>query len=613
MCGIAGFFQPEGDFLSAAPLYRNILKKMNQVQKHRGPDDEDLCLFPHCGLSHVRLSIIDLKTGRQPMQVFSSHHPVTIVHNGEIYNMNEIRQGLMERGEHFSTTSDTEVLLRAYLCYGISFLSMLNGIFACAIYDRRSDELFLFRDHFGVKPLFYAMAKDGTLLFSSEIKGLFCYPSFSPVIDDNSLREVFGLGPAKSYGSGVFKDVLEVLPGHFLRVSKDVHEMKAYWKLESQEHTDSFSRTIERTSQLLTSSIQRQMLSDVPVCTFLSGGIDSSIVTAVCAGELKKQNQQLSTFSFDFVGNDHYFQSNAFQPSQDRPYVEKMVGHCNTRHHFLTCSNQDMLDNLFECVRARDLPCMADVESSMLYFCKQVVPHNKVVLTGECADEVFGGYPWFHKQECFDSPYFPWSMEPDFRSLLLKDEVAETLKLKDYIFQACQNTIKETPCLPGESFVEKRRREISYLNLRWFMATLLDRMDRTSMHCGLEARVPFADPDLVSYVFNIPWEMKTPDGLVKGLLRKSAEHLVPNGILYRPKCPYPKTYHPEYEARVKRLLEEILSDSSAPVMKYLDAEKVKKWLSTPLDYGKPFYGQLMAGPQLIAYLLQINYWLSLYR
>lgn len=613
MCGIAGFFHPEGSFTSASPLYQSILKKMNQVQKHRGPDDEDLCLFPHCGLSHVRLSIIDLKTGRQPMQVFKSRHPVTIVHNGEIYNMNEIRQKLAAKGEHFSTTSDTEVLLRAYLHYGISFLSMLNGIFACAIYDRRSDELLLFRDHFGVKPLFYATAKDGTLIFSSEIKGLFCYPSFSPVIDDNSLREVFGLGPAKSYGSGVFKDVKEVLPGHFLRISRNGCRMKAYWKLESHEHTDSFSKTVKQTSRLLTSAIRRQMLSDVPVCTFLSGGIDSSIVTAVCAKELQKQNQPLDTFSFDFAGNDHYFKSNAFQPSQDRPFVEKMVAHCKTRHHFLTCSNEDMLDHLFECVRARDLPCMADVESSMLYFCRQVTVHNKVVLTGECADEVFGGYPWFHKQKCFDSPYFPWSMEPDFRSLLLKDEVAETLKLKEYIFHACQKTIAETPVLPGESPVEKRRREISYLNLRWFMATLLDRMDRTSMHCGLEARVPFADPELVSYVFNVPWEMKTPDGLVKGLLRKSAEHLVPKEILYRPKCPYPKTYHPQYESRVKQLLNEILSDSQAPVMQYLDAEKVKKWLSTPLDYGKPFYGQLMAGPQLIAYLLQVNYWLSLYR
>ena len=289
-----------------------------------------------------------------------------------------------------------------------------------------------------------------------------------------------------------------------------------------------------------------------------------------------------------------------------------MVEYAHTNHHYLECCNKDLYEYLFKAVDARDLPCMADVEASMLYFCEKVARYNKVTLTGECADEIFGGYPWFHKNECFEADCFPWSMDFTPRTMLLKDEVAAVLPLEEYAREAYHKTITETPILMGESAEEKRRREISYLNLKWFMQTLLDRMDRTSMHVGLEARVPFADHRIVEYLWNVPWNMKCKDGVVKGLLREASKDYLPEEVLYRKKSPYPKTYDPAYEGLLRRELLAVLSKPSSPLNQLIDLKKVEAFLQCPSDYGRPFYGQLMAGPQLLAYLLQINYWMEKY-
>ncbi len=612
MCGIAGFANFTLEYLPDFIKWKKILEEMNRVQKYRGPDEDGTFLAAHCGLGHVRLSIIDLKSGQQPMTRRKDGGACTIVYNGEIYNMKELKEELWEQGVRFETDSDTEVILAGYQQYGVDIAAHLNGIFSFAIWDERIQRLFLFRDRLGVKPLFYTI-RDGGIVFSSEIKGLLVYPGMKAQADREGLCEIFGLGPAKTYGTGVFKNVHEVLPGHFMEFGKDGIKDNCYWKLESGQHTENFEETVHHTAWLLEDAIELQMLSDVPICTFLSGGVDSSLVTAVCSRKLKEQGKQLDTYSFDFVDNDVNFKANAFQPTQDRPYVEQMVEFAGTNHHFLECSYASLYDYLFEAVEARDLPCMADVESSMLYFCRKVAAHNKVTLTGECADEIFGGYPWFHKKECFDADIFPWSMDMSMRSMLLKDEVAAELPLEEYARAAYEKTIAETPVLEGENPKEKRRREISWLNLKWFMQTLLDRMDRTSMRSGLEARVPFADHRIVEYVWNVPWEMKCSDGIVKGLLRKASENLLPYEVLYRKKSPYPKTYDPAYENLLREHMTELLQDQNAPVCTLLDRKKVMDFMESPVDYGRPFYGQLMAGPQLLAYMLQVNHWLEKYQ
>ncbi len=535
-----------------------------------------------------------------------------IVFNGEIYNMNELKAELILEGAEFETASDTEVILVGYMLHGSSFIKKLNGIFAAAVWDSSSRRLCLFRDRLGVKPLFYTKAGD-TFLFASEIKGLFAYPGVKAVLDRDGLCELFALGPAKSYGKGVFKDIFEVLPGHCITLEDDAFSDEAYWTLKSRPHTDSFDATVEKTAWLLEDAVKKQMLADIPISTFLSGGIDSSLVTAICAKELHRQGKQLNTFSFDFTGNSKYFKSNDFQPSQDRPFAEQMVSHCGTNHRFLECGNADQLNCLYLAVNARDLPCMADVESSMLYFCSKVAPHNKVTLTGECADEIFGGYPWFHSKTAFETDAFPWSSDLAPRRALLDDALIAELRMEEYARAAYEKTIHETPVLPEDSPEEKRRREIAYLNLRWFMVTLLDRMDRTSMYNGLEARVPFADHRIVEYVFNVPWEMKCKDGIVKGLLRHAGTKYLPKDILWRKKSPYPKTYDPSYEKLLGKQLKEVLATPNAPIRTLLDPKKVHAFLDSPSDYGRPWYGQLMAGPQMLAYLLQVNYWLKAYR
>lgn len=613
MCGIAGFVDFGRNFEDRRSKWEQVLENMNRVQKHRGPDEDGILLLPHCGFAHVRLSILDPSCGQQPMTRKEGGRRCSIVYNGEIYNMKALRRQLEGEGVFFETDSDTEVLLLGYLHHGTSFFEKLNGIFAFAVWDDLRKNLVLVRDRAGVKPLFYTV-KNGTLIFASEIKALFCWPGMTPAVDSQGLCEVFGLGPAKTYGKGVFKDVYEILPGYYCELQRETEGLipHAYWRLESRPHEESWEETVEHTRFLITDAVKQQLLSDVPVSTFLSGGVDSSLVTAIAAKELALQGKLLNTFSFDFKDNDVNFQANAFQPTQDRPWVDRMAAYCGTNHHYLECRNADLYEELFHAVDARDLPCMADVESSMLYFCRQVVPHNKVTLTGECADEIFGGYPWFHKKECLEADMFPWSMDFDIRTMLLKDEVQKELPLEEYARAAYHATVQETPILEGENPRERRRREISYLNLKWFMATLLDRMDRTSMYAGLEARVPFADHRIIEYLWNVPWDMKCHNGIVKGLLRTAGEGYLPEEVLYRKKSPYPKTYDPEYEQILKWRVQQLLEDTSQPLNILIDKKKVERYLETPKDYGRPFYGQLMAGPQLLAWLLQVNYWLGKY-
>ena len=611
MCGIAGFYNPHDHYLKEKEHYESVLQAMAERLRHRGPDDAGRWLSEHGGLSHARLAIIDLAGGHQPMVKSGSGQTFAIVYNGELYNTDELRQELMAAGYSFQTSSDTEVILAGYMEYGPDFVKRLNGIFAFAIMDTALNRLCLFRDRAGVKPLFYTVRGE-ELIFSSELKGILAYPGVKAQLDRRGLNEVFSIGPARTYGCGVLKDMEELLPGHYLICTPDGIRQQSYWKLVSRPHEDSYERTIEKTSFLVEDSVRRQMVSDVPICTFLSGGVDSSLVSAICAKELKKQGKRLTTFSFDFVDNDKFLRANSFQPSQDRPYVDQMVKFLDSDHHYLECGNLTQADRLFDSVLAHDLPAMGDIDSSMLQFCSMVKEHNKVALTGECADEIFGGYPWFHKKECFEAHTFPWTMDLAPRKALLDDNFLEYLDMDRYVLDTYERSVAETPVLAEDSPEEARRREIAWLNLRWFMQTLLNRMDRTSMYSGLEARVPFADHRIMEYVWNVPWDMKTRDGLVKNLLRQSGKGLLPDEILFRKKSPYPKTYDTAYEKLLVDRVREMMDDSHAPVMDFLDRKKLARFLTSPSDYGKPWYGQLMAGPQMLAYLLQVNFWLKTY-
>lgn len=611
MCGIAGFCNFEYDYTRNSLLFTKVLDDMHDCLSHRGNDQFGHYLKEFVGLSHARLSIRDIKNGCQPMVRKLGMQEYAIVYNGEIYNTDELIPDLKQAGYTFQTTSDTEVILYAFIHYGPDFVNRLNGIFAFAIWDSARQQLYLYRDRVGIKPFFYYI-KGNQLVFASEPKALFCYPDVCPHLNTSGLQEVLGIGPARTSGNGIFEHVYEVLPGHYMCYGKNGFTDHAYWELFACEHTDSYAATVEKVSFLVRDAVTRQMVADVPVCTFLSGGIDSSIVTAIAASYMKEHGETLNTFSFDFKGNDQYFQSNSFQPERDLPYVNIMLKHYATNHTYLVCDETLLADTLYAAVDAKDYPGMADVDASLLYFCSLVKQHNKVALTGECADEIFGGYPWFYRPELLNRDGFPWSLDISARTLFLKDEWISLLDLQNYSYDRYQTSLAQAPVLSGESAEERRRRGIAYLNIKWFMQTLLDRMDRTSMYSGLEARVPFADHRIIEYVFNVPWEMKYQNGVEKALLRDAAADLLPPELLHRKKSPYPKTYHPGYEQALCKRFAQIITNPNAPIAPLIDTEKAFRFMESPKEYGKPWFGQLMAGPQLIAYFIQLNYWMEKY-
>ncbi len=612
MCGISGIYRQVGGMKQEERHYRNVLLAMNKAQKHRGPDEEGVYLSDKCGLAHVRLSILDLKMGTQPMYYHTGTEKYAMVYNGEIYNMHEIRKELIEYGIAFETACDTEVILKGYSVWGKDIAKRLNGIFAFAIWEEEAKRLILCRDRLGVKPLFY-MVHGEEVLFASEIKSMLAYDKRIATVDRQGLCELLALGPAHTCGRTVYQGVTEVKPGVVCQMDERGIREETYWQLEGHEHEDSEEKTVEKTAFLIRDAIRMQLLSDIPVCTFLSGGLDSSIVTSVANECMKQKGMSLSTYSFDFEGNEEYFAANSFQPSQDAPFAKEMSEYLGTEHTILTCSNEKLFSHLYDAMKARDYPCMADVESSLLYFCGEVSKHFKVTLTGECADEIFGGYPWFYRKDMFERHAFPWSYDMKARTALLKTELVEELEFKQYSMEAYENTIAKTPRLSGETGEDARRRELSYLNLKWFMATLLERMDRTSMYHGLEARVPFADHRIVEYLYNVPWHIKFMGDMEKGLLRHAAKGLLPDSVLFRKKSPYPKTYHPNYERLLKEAFAKILKCEDEPVRQLIDVGKVKSYLEMPMSYAKPWYGQLMAGPQMLAYYLQINMWLKEYQ
>lgn len=553
----------------------------------------------------------DFVTEGVPIKKQMTDKKYAIVYHGEIYNSKELTSMLLRKGCSFESNLEEEIILNGFSVYGTEFVKEINGVFAFAILDEKMKRLELFRDRLGAKPLFYTK-QDETLIFSSDIDGIFEFSGMEARLDRKGLNEVFSVGPAKTYGSGVFRGIEEVIPGHRISYSENGIESSCYWKLESKEHTDSYRDTIEKTAYLVKDAVKRQFVSQVPVCTFLSGGLDSSLVSAICAEKCKETGTQLHTFSFDFVGSEEQFEANAFQPSRDRPYVEQMVDFLHTAHTYLECDSKMQAELLSTSIDAKGLPAMADVDSSLLYFCSKVSETHKVALTGECADEIFGGYPWFHKKECLEASTFPWTMDLAPRKALLSEEFLDALQMDAYVQETYEKSVAETPRLLGENKEEQRRREISYLNQKWFMQTLMDRMERTSSYAGLSARVPFADYRIVEYLWNVPWEMKAREGVVKSLLREVGKGLLPEHVLLRRKSPYPKTYDKQYEAVLVKWFRKIMQDSEEPIRAFLDPKKVETFLQSPSDYGKPWYGQLMAAPQMLAYLIQVNYWLKKY-
>ena len=532
-----------------------------------------------------------------------------IVYNGELYNTDEIRQALSKHGHCFQGHSDTEAVLHAYAQWKETCLQKLNGIFAFCVYEKNSGRIFLARDRMGVKPLFYKQHGAG-LLFASEIKTILAYPNVGAEIDANGAAELLLLGPGRTPGSGVFRGIYELEPGCCAYYENNHLTVNRYWKLTDREHTDSFDETVEKVRFLVMDSIKRQMVSDVPLGTFLSGGLDSSIISAVCASHMRDKGERLKTFSVDYVDNEKYFTPNKFQPNADGVYIRIMQEALDSEHAWTVLPSQALIHALEDATIARDLPGMADVDFSLLVFCGEIRNKVKVALSGECADEIFGGYPWFRDPEVRAAEGFPWAQNTAYRASFLHPQILKTIDPEEFVMDRYRQTVNETDVLPGTSPEERRMKEMVNLNYRWFMQTLLDRKDRMSMYNSLEVRVPFCDYRIAEYLYGTPWSYKDYQGREKGLLRTAMLGILPDEVLWRKKSPYPKTWDPMYLQIVSDSLKEILSRQDSPIFQLVNKEALGSLLNREQLW--PWYGQLMRLPQTIAYMLQIDFWMRKY-
>ncbi len=589
MCGIVCMCNWNHDISDK----ENELNEMIDLLRYRGPDDSHTYVSHHVLMAHRRLSIIDLKNGQQPMH----YKQYSIVYNGEIYNMIEIKKKLVALGYHFKTMSDTEVILAAYDAYKEKCIEMFEGIFAFVISDGK--HLFIARDQMGVKPLYYAF-KNQTLIIASEIKSILYYLK-EAVVDNDGIRELLGLGPSCTPGRTVYRDVFPLRAAHYMIYDGDIH-IHRYWMPKVKEHTDSLEETINKVRELVIESIQNQLISDVPISSMLSGGLDSSIITAISSQFIT----HLSTYSISYEGQKDYFKAYDYQTSMDDEYIDDMVLKYQSEHKNVTLSQEDLIQGLETSLIARDMPGMADIDSSFYLFSKEISKNHKVCLSGECADEIFGGYPWFYKEELYNQPHFPWMRDLDLKMKLFHKDI-QSLNIKDYIIKQYHQSLNE---IDSNDFKQK----MMYINMEWFMQTLLTRCDSQTMRSSIEVRVPFASTKIFEYLYNMPYSYMFYDNEEKGILRKAFEKDLPESITHRKKNPYPKTHHPLYTKLIVEKLKESLKDSSNILYQLFDKEALMKLIETKGESFKaPWFGQLMMGPQLLAYLYQIALWGKIYK
>ncbi len=606
MCGIAGWLDDTIDLRNK----ESELKMMSESLKRRGPNEQGEYIKHDVALLHRRLSVIDIENGKQPMMLEFKGEKYIIVYNGELYNTEELREELKSLGHKFFSHSDTEVLLHCYAEYGKKCVHKLNGIYAFAIYEENSKKLFMCRDRIGVKPFFYYKYKGG-IVFASEIKALLKSGMAKPTVNETGLYEIFFLGPSRTPKNGVFKGIKELRPGEMAIYKNGKLYKEKYYRIIAHEHTDSESQTIEKTRFLLTDAIERQLVSDVPMCFFLSGGLDSSIICKTAANYYDKNNLgNIHTYSVEYEDNRKFFTKSTFQPNADFDYISIMVDDTKSSHTEVVLNNTDVMNALYDSVIARDLPGYVDIDSSLLLFCNEIKKDYTVALSGECADELFGGYPWYHNKNILFEECFPWSRSQDIRRSILKKGILKNGE--EYVMSKYFDTIRHADKLPTDSTVDKRMREMFMLNFEWFMQCLLERKDRCSMYQGLEVRVPFCDYRLVEYAYNMPWQLKAYNGREKGIIRKAFEDILPYDICYRKKSPYPKTHNPEYMKMCSQKVIEILESKNSVLCELLNKEGVLNIIENPDKISSPWYGQLMRAPQIMAYIIELDFWFKEY-
>ncbi len=590
MCGI--FYK--SNFYTKTDEKRFI--RACNLLNHRGPDDYGFLFNKEHSFGHKRLAIREIEKAKQPMSILNDH----LIYNGELYNQEDL---LPKLSEPLEFESDTLLLLKLLMSYKERILKDLNGIFAF-VYTHL-DEVWIVRDMFGVKPLYYTFYNQD-ILVSSEIKSILEYTNHR-VIDKDGLCELLGMGPSHSQGKTIFKDIYELKPGHYLKWKKGSPiEEHVYYQLEAKEFHLSYKDTKKRVRFLLDRAIQRQMISDVDLSTFLSGGLDSSIISTIVA----MHKDTLDTYSISYENSE--FKENAFERSRDSDFTHLVSDAISSTQHDIMIDNSSLVEGLKKAVLIRDTPGMTDIDSSMYFLATKIREKHRLGLSGECADEVFGGYPWFYEKKRKLST-FPWIRNLDYKESLLSPKYKKILHLKEYVMNEFQTAIQETPTLPSDSRTTIRDRQLSYINMKYFMTNLLDRKDRLTMAASIEVRVPFCDKDLVDFLYNVPFQYKYRNKVEKKLLRDAYEGTVIDEVIQRKKSPYPKSNSSEYHEEVVQLLKHTLEDKNSILYEIFDIEKIQAIIDSKEELEVPWYGQLMRKTAFLAYLYQIDYWFKAYK
>lgn len=604
MCGIAGWV----DWRRDLKQHPEVIGAMTRTLRHRGPDDQQTWRSTHALLGHTRLAVIDIDGGGQPMEYARpGGGRVALTFSGEIYNFVALRSELKSRGWGFRTRSDTEVLLVGYLHWGADVVQHLNGMYAFAVWDEQEQTLLLARDRLGIKPLFYA-AVNGGLIFGSEPKALLAHPEVVAEVDATGLAELFALPRARTPGHAVYRGLNELRPGCVVVGGASGWTERPYWSLEARPHTDGFAETVAEVRRRLVAIIGRQVVADVEIGTLLSGGIDSSAITALAAERLGTRLTSHSVRLSGANGPD----GDTWRPSDDEPYAHLVADKLGLRRIVTEVDADALLAERDRGLRARDLPGWGDLDVSMYLLFRDTREVCTVALSGEAADEVFGGYTWQLDPRFVEHNSFPWMYGRQQPDTLLREDVRRELRPDQYREDRYRQALDEVPYLAGEDGERRREREVFYLGLTRWLGALLDRKDRMSMAVGLEVRVPFADHDLAEYLYNVPLEVKCRGGMEKALLREACRGLVPHEVVSRTKSAYPASRDASYLQTLRTLVLDLVSNPSRPVFDLLDRGAVRaavaseaRTLPGPITATTPAIG--------LSYILELDRWLELYQ
>jgi asparagine synthase (glutamine-hydrolysing) len=519
MCGICGIY----NFGNSAPVSDKILIDMNNALSHRGPDDSGIYINKNIAFAHRRLSIIDLENGRQPMA--NEDNTVWITYNGEIYNFMELKKQLAEKGHVFKTNCDTEVIIHSYEEYGTDCVLKFNGMFAFAVWDSREKILFLARDRLGIKPLYYTIS-NGNFVFASEIKALLRHPSVKTEVEKKSIPEY--LFCTSLLGSNtMFKNISALPAGHMVLFKNGNNKVTQYWDLELKSAPVdelSFDQYKELIFSILDDSVRMRLMSDVPFGSLLSGGLDSSIISALATKHVK---QELKTFSMEYSRNIEMGTQ-----SLDTKFANLMAKVFKTDHREFIFRPEEYYGFHEKVTWHMEKP--VELTTPSLYLL-----HNKlkkyvtVVLSGEGSDELFGGY-FFFLQNAKDRRLreFPWAPYFDEVSMLLNGNIEKETGFRESVKYSLDSMLTKHNT---EDFLNR----VLYLFIKIYLLEMLERQDKTSMAWGVETRVPFLDHRFVELIVNIPSRYKIKDGSEKYILKESFRGFIPDEILDRKKKPFP--------------------------------------------------------------------------